>query len=400
MFQGDTRADALRGRHAVESMPHYLEQNPGAGFVVYRTYSCTAYHEELSLALHATPGPDDQSDLFVLDQDAPPACSEREHMAIVADDFYSAIGVVCATRKTNGPWQDHEMFAHRHSDWDSEHNMLAPYLYFYHSRELLRNAQPDNPHYKTRIDLLLGYIDNNFGHEYSEAEELFNKGYVTRKHIHKLFGPNQILVTRQGDHIATVMTKTCPLPHSFPIRIDCERWSFDGRFARSSERIVVHWPSGQRQKAYITSYIDGGKLAISALTAYPLKWASSEIQDLISMRGEIFWQCQHERFISYEANPKTDLAQVNGRYMIDVRTYQELHGKHNTAASEMDSTKEYMEPGAIESMYGSHEDFILLLPPTIEGFSFDDNRWSMFIPGGVICLSTGLLTTVTVGLFL
>lgn len=377
LFKGDTKADALHGRRAVKSMPRYLSRNPGAGFIVYRTYSCTDYHQHLFDTLQDTSGHYIQSDLFVLDQDAAPAFPEREHMDIVSDELCHVIDDVCSTRKVDAPWQDHDMFARRQSGWDSEHNMLAPYLYLHHTRELLRKV-PSNSQYREHIDLLLGYIDDSFGHEYRQAEELFGEGYVTRGHIHKLFSPNQILVIQQGEHIATVMTKNCPRPHSFPIRIDCERWSFDGRFARSNERIVIHWPSDERQQWYGSHQIDDGRVAISSLAAYPLEWASLEIQDLVLRRGKIFWQCRDVRFVSYEADIQTSLTQVNGRYMIDMRTYQELHGKQDIAATEMDSTKEYLDPDMVHSVYGSLKDFLLLLPPTIVGFSFHDKRWSMY----------------------
>lgn len=363
LFKHDTKAHALRGRSPILDPLSYHKTNSGVIFVIYRTYSCEAYHSQLMERLQGVPSARDHVGLFVLGEDAEPAFPEREHMEITSDGLRKTITSVQRRKQGYGDASP--------DAWDTEHNMLAPYLYFYHIRDILRAAQSDpSLEFRHEIGILLGYLDENFGQEYNEADDLFKDSWVARNHIHKLFGPNQVLVMWEHGQPVTVLTKNCPLPHSYPIKIECHQWSFDGRFAKTDGILAVCWPRGESRTKL-------AKIPISSLFAYPLRMASVKIQSAVLERGKIFWSCRKRRFVSYVVSGRSSITQMNGRYMIDMNAYRELHGDGSPTY-----TRSVQEPFDLKLIVGDEPPpghFLLLLPPTIKGFGFHDKKWSMYI---------------------
>ena len=162
----------------------YFAQHPEISFVIYRSYSCVEYHDLVLEGLQRTPtgaqdlvmGRPNLPNLFILAHDADPAVPEREHMEIRSNGLRDALSSVQASRPQNEA---------QLSGWDCEHNMLAPYLHFYHIRGLLRGQRALVPEEQQRhLDLLLQYLDSQFGSEYDEADSLFEEGYVTKDHVH------------------------------------------------------------------------------------------------------------------------------------------------------------------------------------------------------------------------
>lgn len=69
-------------------------------------------------------------------------------------------------------------------------------------------------------------------------------------------------------------------------------------------------------------------------------------------------------------------AQVDTRFMVDVGAYHMLHDKE--ASEEVDSGSPISE-SSIDGLKDT-EEFILQLPPTIEGFNMTEKKWSTFHP--------------------
>ncbi|KAK1853114.1 AAA family ATPase [Colletotrichum chrysophilum] len=81
------------------------------------------------------------------------------------------------------------------SDWES--HMTPPYIHVYHTRQRIRDiaSQTSNETHRTHLLGFLAYVESSFAKEYQEADNLFARGRVTRKHFAKLFGPNEVVVT-------------------------------------------------------------------------------------------------------------------------------------------------------------------------------------------------------------
>ncbi|KAF5011009.1 hypothetical protein FDECE_2879 [Fusarium decemcellulare] len=289
LFQGDSKASALRGRLPDDGSRLHAKNDANVSFIIYRSYDCMEYHASVLDGLQKSPtassSVDHLSGVLILARDADPAVPQREHMEINSGHLINTIEAVKAAEPL-----DQALL----SGWDREQNMVAPYLHFYHVRQLLRNpAIPTlSEHQSQHMSLLLDYLDDQFGDEYEEAEMLFVEGYVNKKHFHKLFGPREVLVTTQDDYLTAMVAKYPPLPGSDSIRLECETWEFDGRFSKHTKNITISWPKS-------ASEVD--KIPIQSLTAFPLRFDRTGLEERLRRRGEFFWQLRERRFVNYTA---------------------------------------------------------------------------------------------------
>ncbi|KAF4458650.1 P-loop containing nucleoside triphosphate hydrolase [Fusarium albosuccineum] len=363
LFQGDSKASALRGRLPDDQSRLHAKNDANVSFIIYRSYDCMQYHasvlESLQKSLAASSSVDHLSGVFILARDAGPAVPEREHMEINSGHLINTIEAVKAAEPS-----DQALL----SGWDREQNMLAPYLHFYHVRQLLRN--PGIPtlseHQSQHMGLLLDYLDDQFGDEYEEAEMLFVEGYVNRKHLHKLFGPREVLATTKDGYLTAVVARYPPLPGSDSIRLECETWEFDGRFSKHTKNITISWPKSD-------SGMD--KVPIKSLSTFPLRLDQTGLEERLKKRGELFWQLRERRFVNYTAPRESlEFQMQNGRYMVDTNTYRHFSGNPSNPTT-TDPVGEYLPPELVQLDSPPPGPFTLLLPPTIYGFGFHDKAW-------------------------
>jgi len=291
LYKGDNKANPLRGLLPVHDLPSYLAEHPEISIIIFRSYRCIEYHdlvfEGLQGASLGAPMEDTGRPVprgpFVLAQDAKPALPEREHMKIHSQGLREVMSVLQASRSDNQALL---------SGWEREHNMLAPYLHFYHIRGLLREERELlSAAQRRHLDPLLEYLDSQFRREYDAADRLFKNGYVTRDHVHKLFGPGEVLVTVQDGHPIAMVAKQCPLPGSYPIKLDCEVWEFDGRFTKNTKRVTLRWPQGDHES---------DKFPISSLPVYPLRLDRDGMEARLRKRGATFWSCRKRQCVGYD----------------------------------------------------------------------------------------------------
>lgn len=292
LFVGDNKASPLRGRIPDENSQLLARKDPNISFIIHRTYNCLDYHntvfEALKEASMNSAPPGLSSELCLLPNDADNAVAEGEYMEIVSTHLNNAIEAV-KEADTKQDSVDESLLL----GWKREQNMMAPYLHFYHTRNLLRDHVPHLPERQSKdINLLLEYLDKEFSPDYQEAEKLFlGDGLVSRKHFHKLFGPREIIVTvEEGNHIAMV-SKYPPLPGSNPIRLECEMWKFNGRFAKFKRIVTIPWPKHAAE-------VD--KVPIKSLGIFPLRY-DQQLESRLRKRGELFWQLRKPRLVLYTA---------------------------------------------------------------------------------------------------
>lgn len=291
LFAGDNTASRLRGQMPDEEAQLRAKKDADISFIIHRTYNCLEYHTALFDALRETSvdslPPDRNFRTYLLPIDASDAIAEREYMEIVSTHLNDTIEAVKDADTIHDSLDKSSLLG-----WKREHNMVAPYFHFYHTRKLLRDHVPQLPEFQSQhIDLLLNYLDESFGPEYQEAEKLFDNGLVSRKHFHKLFGPREILVTvEEGHHIAMV-ARYPPLACSNPIRLECEMWKFNGRFAKYKKTIIIPWPKHAAE-------VDA--VPIKSLDIFPLRF-DRQLEDRLRKRGEFCWQLRKPRLVLYTA---------------------------------------------------------------------------------------------------
>ncbi|PNP61482.1 hypothetical protein FNYG_13769 [Fusarium nygamai] len=366
LFVGDNEASPLKGRIPDEDSQMRAKRDPTISFIIHRTYNCLEYHNAVFEALReasASSAPHNLSSQLCLSSDADGAVAEGEYMEIVSNDLNNAIEAVKEVDTQRDSVDESLLLG-----WQREHNMVAPYLHFYHTRNLLRDHVPQLPERQSQdINLLLKYLDKEFSPDYQEAENLFlSEGLVSRKHFHKLFGPREILVTvEEGNHVAMV-SKYPPLPGSNPIRLECEMWKFDGRFAKFKRIITIPWPKHAAE-------VD--KVPIKSLGIFPLRF-DEQVEHRLRKRGEFFWELRKPRLVLYNAPSQVlEYRMVNGRYMIDIETYRRSHKLNTIDNVVTEQAEEYLPVEATESASPPTSSFTLLLPPTTYGFGLHDKKW-------------------------
>ncbi|EWG42589.1 hypothetical protein FVEG_04353 [Fusarium verticillioides 7600] len=372
LFVGDNEASPLKGQIPDEDSQMRAKRNPTISFIIHRTYNCLEYHNAVFEALReasASSAPHNLSSQLCLSNDADGAVAEAEYIEIVSKDLNDGIEAVKEADTLQDTVDESLLLG-----WQREHNLVAPYLHFYHTRHLLRDNVPQLPERQSQdINLLLKYLDKEFSPDYQEAEKLFfREGLVSRKHFHKLFGPREILVTvEEGNHVAMV-SKYPPLPGSNPIRLECEMWKFDGRFAKFRRIITIPWPKHAA---------DADKVPIKSLGIFPLRF-DQQLEHRLRTRGEFFWKLRKPRLVLYDAPSQVlDYRMVNGRYMVDIETYRRFHRPNTIQNVATEHVEQYLPLEVTESVSPPTGSFTLLLPPTTYGFGFHDKKWRKLVIG-------------------
>ncbi|KAG5664934.1 hypothetical protein KAF25_008668, partial [Fusarium avenaceum] len=360
LFLGDNKASPLRGRHSGEHTKLKTKLDPDISFVIHRTYNCLEYHASVFAALEEAP-----SGVSVLAEDARHAVTELEHMEIVSNHLSDAIEEVKDRDSYDvGEFQHTSLLL----GWGREQSLIAPYLHFYYARDLFAKHECRLQSQKEHINLLLGYLSDEFGREFKEAEDLFSKGLVTRKHFHKLFGPREVLATinRAGHQIAMV-SRYPPLPGSDPMRVECEIMDFNGKLVKYKRIVSIPWPK---------NLSESDTASFGSLSAFPVRF-DGQLKRRLRKRGKLFWKLRKRKLIQYTAPDELFEYQMkNGRYMVDVETYHRSCGESRPEDPNMDEFVEQLNiMDFSEFTAPPPEEFVLLMPPTIYGFGFHDKQW-------------------------
>ncbi|KAF5632038.1 P-loop containing protein [Fusarium sp. NRRL 52700] len=349
LFADDNKASPLRGRIPDKDSQMRAKKDPTISFIIHRTYNCLEYHNTAFEALReasAHSGPPDLGSQLCLPNDADEAVAEGEYMEIVSNELNNAIEAVKEANTPQSPIEKSLLLG-----WKREHNMMAPYLHFYHTRNLLRDHVPQLPERQGQhMNLFLEYLDREFSPDYEDAKNLFlGQGLVSRKHFHKLFGPREVIVTVEEGHHVAMVSKYPPLPGSNPIRI-----------------VTIPWPKHVAE-------VD--KVPIKSLGIFPLRF-DQQIEHRLRKRGEFFWQLRKPRLVLYTApNQALDYRMENGRYMVDIETYRRAHSLNTTDNVIAEHIEEHLPLEVTESTSPPAGNFTLLLPPTTYGFGLHDKKW-------------------------
>jgi hypothetical protein len=149
--------------------------------------------------------------------------------------------------------------------------------------------------------MLLRTIELVFRQEYSEADELFSRGYVSRKHLPKLFRPSDTVVTKVDGHPRAYAVEHWPEWDGDALVVPCTTWSFDGRFYRETKHLLLNWEFEDKE------------VQITELGIYPLHF-DPQTETRLLERGSAFWHSRNQRFVSYSSSRPTLQTTVSVRY--------------------------------------------------------------------------------------
>jgi len=368
LMAGDCKFSPLHGlRPFRRRLEEYLADNPSIVLTVVRRYDCEQYHTLLKDKFQQLPlpylGPSDslmtdvQLYYSVLHESGPPAIPVSERMERLSHSLFSSMQKL----KMSGP----ETF----SGWSDPQHLVAPYVHLYHIRGAAQALAPGvlNGSELAHIRLLCGYLESAFGADYRDANNLFMKGIVTRKHLPKLFRPTDIIVGLEDDHPRAFRIDDCQVSRSgLSVALHCSTWQFDGAFRKAKQTFTVEWPS---------STSDGNEeVPMASLKVRVLRYDTTGLRAKLLQRGTIFWSCRKRRFVSYAPPRRTfEIRVVNPRYMVDMHTYKQLHEEVDTNIGLSTGDISAAAMGRDEP---PSEDFAIQLPPKVLGFGLHDKKWS------------------------
>ena len=282
----------------------------------------------------------------------------------------------------------------------------APYLPFYRHLQKLREYAADLPPKAIQEwNLLVKYIEYNYGDQYREVDKMLAAGTISQEFIPYLIKDGDIIVRRDSHgHSAYVATsqpivrvprdkrRNNALAHLLPGRkmdvnvglpgnldgtvegfsdrsaetqeweIGTEFWLFDGNFEKRRGTAVLKI-SGRRDEL----------LAIKGLEIYPIQYADPDLEINMRNSGLEFWKSRSRRYVSYRSGrAEIDTKSSKPRYMIDPATYKKLHPHDH------DSMYPLQDDLGLERMSAEEppaDPFLLLLPRTINGFNMQNKKW-------------------------
>lgn len=276
---------ASRDSVSIPDLGEYLKENANISIIVNRTYSPNAYNSEIIDQFQKLQKENMKPDVvtsqgpgfYKLTEDSGYRGPYSETMTIVSEDLKNALNTIFG------------MLSGQPAKLDFEHEMAAPYLPFYHLRRAInQKVNRLAPTLQVPVKTLMGYLNKEFGSEYKEADDLFSAGLVNQKHLSKLFGANEVVVTMQDDTPRAYIVRSVS---NDGLLLECESWSFDGIFRRQQTTFKVDWPD-----------LTAESIPIPSSTIYPLRFDKSGLETRLRNRGNIFWECRYRKCVSYQGS--------------------------------------------------------------------------------------------------
>ncbi|OAL57158.1 P-loop containing nucleoside triphosphate hydrolase protein [Pyrenochaeta sp. DS3sAY3a] len=250
----------------------------------------------------------------------------------------------------------------------------APYQPIYLHRELMHTyAQSTTSELKREIETVVQYVVAKYGHEYKEAEELMSQNMITRRHLDKVFWPNQLVYATFGSIEADALEETevyvvedWPASKGDKLLMKVWNWGFFGDwcFRQSMPRIFG---------AHVEEETE--PFPISSLLLFPFSVISEQVRESLRQRGKCFWGLRQPSF-AYSTGTKRIKP---GRYMIDHAIHSRLHGlstpyqeKRTNKQTDPFSSQLYRESIPTEDEY-------LIMPRTVPGYDLNTKEWG-FLP--------------------
>ncbi|KAF2239766.1 P-loop containing nucleoside triphosphate hydrolase protein [Viridothelium virens] len=249
-----------------------------------------------------------------------------------------------------------------------QQNRIDPLdLFLFHHRHLLESHTIEFPESKQHVDAFLKYTNSRYGAEFVEAKNLFAKGLVTKAHILFLFKPNEIIISgTYGKPTAFILQYWPELGKDGWVTLRC--WSFqsDGSgFAR--KKSVLSIPP-----------IEPETIRIQDLVAYPLQYATTELQDNILDRGIKHWELRIATQVTYKGwNVAKDQYFPDARFMIDHQIYRKMHEHAQAFRFEKPAETHPFDrmPPYLNIEQKPSRVCFYIMPPDIHGFYLNEKKW-------------------------
>jgi hypothetical protein len=300
LFAGANQTSRLKGTKPFDNIEWYLEDNPGVHFAIINIYDCLQYHREIADQFVRLQLPSNIDSrvvgqirpyLCVLEEDAKEA--DRSNQILMP-----SLGLSRALDKLK------TLYKLELGNWSAKFKLAYPYPQLWHCKDLLRNLTKElPPGDRSRVATLCNYLELEISDEWIEAEDMFEKGIVSKQHWKKLFRPNELGVTLLDGEPRAFVCEENYVISSGKLRLACWSWEFDGNFYQREFSVDIVWPD----RSEVTR--------ITGLSHYPLRFNTSDLANRLASRGATFWSCRQRKYVSYRS-PSQD---TNGQSVSSCR---------------------------------------------------------------------------------
>lgn len=227
--------------------------------------------------------------------------------------------------------------------------IYAPYHFLYHSRKRLDKVTRKLVNSaKKQLDLLLQYVERDFGDEYAIVDSLLEENMITPEYLNYLFKPGDIIIEAKGKNYTGYVADSwvidvqgdfnpenpqeseilnqrlappseqtrhngLKMAHLMPRRANdgkpapettpyLRAWTldFDGQLFRSNHALKLEIQPGKALKTKNGLVEAKEPIPISCLNVFPLEYAPESVFNLLKQRGSVFWKCRTRRLVSYQ----------------------------------------------------------------------------------------------------
>ncbi|KAM7210502.1 hypothetical protein V8F06_014115 [Rhypophila decipiens] len=356
IYQDEPRRVVIKGEYhlcgaeLIPDLDDFLVRSPATAFIVYRDFFCEKGSRSTFLGANST---------------KPASKSFREIISVVSEELHETL------QRNSLFAPDHAAYKGSAKEGDAFNSTALStspseysHQFLYHHREILSAANERHPQ-DGPVMALLSYLRSCPDPMYAKCDALFSRGAVTKDSLPWLFRPNEVVVSNEGPLQMAHVLKHFPIVDS-TLRLSCWNWGYDG-----------HWL--QRKPAPLLVEIPSfGEKSITALAAYPLRFAQQEVRERILTNGKRFWDLRRPVLIAYEGpdyRGERDYPS-DSRFMIDYQVYRKFH-EHAEAfrfsfagRATFDSWPEKL-PGNLTPSNLQ----LMLLPAGIYGFYFKEKKW-------------------------
>ncbi|CAI6238217.1 unnamed protein product [Periconia digitata] len=257
---------------------------------------------------------------------------------------------------------------------EDDPQMSAPYLYLYHHRaQLNRKLREEKTSETEHLQRLKDWLDENYGNQYDEADQLFADGLVSQSHISKLFKPNQVIIKQKpGRDAKAYVVQYWPFLKGEELYTQVWSWEYDGFELR------------RKRKLLSLTFHSQENMRVTDLKVFPLEYAPQSLVDSVIKRGQKYWSMRNGKFVSYSGlDSLREESYQNNRFMIDIKTHIRIHPNKDgktywvpPAGCVAYDAKEFDPyPRQISSSGSLKDQLAMLLPSQIPGFEMESKKW-------------------------
>ncbi|KAK1977836.1 ATPase [Colletotrichum cereale] len=367
---GTSLNDHLKGNEVISNLELHLERHKDISFVVRRKLNCCGPRSQRKTltSRHKAPSSPTGSDLSTFFQE--------EVIHIISEALLESLQYISQDALDDMEHPKFKRYLEESDDESVEVDIVHPYLWWFHRRQEIEDASSRlGVRLKTAFNPLQEYICCRMGSEWSAVDSYRGSGNIIAEYIHYLFVPNSILISKdegvlphqlRGVFSTSWLRVEQPSSNMYHASIDARSWKFHGRFSQhSQEQVIDDLPEAS----------DDGSFGINQLVLYPMDFATEETVSILQKRGEMFWKCRRQHYVSSTLVLNDGIQpSFDSRYMVDFGVYRKMHPEQRDSTRKDDTQYDMtMEEELLLTDLG--DEFFICLPSRVFGFDMQKKEW-------------------------